>query len=111
MASLKATGNVFLSLSKNITLQEFLQDSRTSIAYLLTQLKVIPSEPQGLFTDLLKNDKTVVQVIQANRAIIEKFALPIFGNDPLFSGLITNILDKIKPNMTEEKMNSSYYLK
>ena len=33
MASLREASNVFLSLSKNPTLQEFLQDSRASLTY------------------------------------------------------------------------------
>lgn len=97
MASLRAADKVFESISRNPKLDVFLNDTGSSISYLLTQLKIIPAELQGLVTDLISNDKTVIQVIQDNRNTIEKFALSILGNDPFFSGLITSVLDKIKP--------------
>lgn len=110
VASLRAASNIFETLSTNPSIQEFLKSSGESVAYLLTQLKIIPAELQGLVSDLIKNDKTVIEVIQANRNTIEKFATLFLGNDPFFSGLITSILDKIKPNMTEEEKNEFFSL-
>lgn len=110
MASLRAADKVFESISRNPKLDIFLNDTGSSISYLLTQLKIIPAELQGLVTDLISNDKTVIQVIQDNRNTIEKFALSILGNDPFFSGLITSVLDKIKPNMTPEEREEFFSL-
>lgn len=69
MASLRETSNVFLSLSKNSTLQEFLQDSRVSIAY--------------LYIKFTKNDR-VVFTYEANNQ--QLWAKPKFKNDLYYFG-------------------------
>lgn len=77
MASLRESSNVFLSLSKNPTLQEFLQDSRVSIAY--------------FYIKFTKNDR-VVFAYEVNNQLL--WAKPKFENDLYYFGY--SISNKLK---------------
>lgn len=71
MASLRVVSNVFLSFSKNPTLQEFLQDSKASIAY--------------LYIKFTKNDRVFFAYEVNNQQL---WANPKFENDLYYFGYL-----------------------
>lgn len=71
MTSLRAASNVFLSLTKNPTLQEFFHDSRASITY--------------FYIKFTKNDRVVFTYEENNQQL---WAKPKFENDLYYFGYL-----------------------
>ena len=107
MQLVSIVNNLFKSLSDNDSLEVFLSKNTVSIITVLSQFGLInlSNNIQGLITDLLSKDKSIVQAIQDNKEALIDIVKSIVGNNQLIVSIAQNIVDSIKPGLTQEEQD------
>ena len=105
MQLVSVVNNLFKSLSDNDSLEVFLSKNTVSIITVLSQFGLINlgNNIQGLITDLLNKDKSIVQAIQDNKNALIDIVKSVVGNNQLIVSIAQNIVDSIKPELTKEE--------
>lgn len=105
MNVINVVNDLLSSISSNDSVEVFLSKNTSNIIELLSKFGVVNlnNNIRGLISDLLNKDKTVIQTINDNKDALIDIVKSVVGNNQLILGITQNIIDSVKPGLTQEE--------
>lgn len=102
-----AANALVTSLGNNDNALTLIKKITPSFVKILQELNIIPKGEKvyNLFIDLLVENKPLIVVIANNNQIFTEIITSLISKDPFVVNLISSLLTKFKPNMTQDEKN------
>ena len=100
------TANIFFSsIGANDTGLELVKKIAPSITKILQYFNVLPQgeTTYNLIEQLITNNEPVINVISKNNEVLTSIITSLISKDPFVVNLISSLLEKFDPNMTQEE--------
>ena len=100
------TANIFFSsIGANDTGVELVKKIAPSITKILQYFNVLPQgeTTYNLIEQLITNNEPVINVISKNNEVLTSIITSLISKDPFVVNLISSLLEKFDPNMTQEE--------
>ena len=100
------TANIFFSsIGANDTGRELVKKIAPSLTKILQYFNVLPQGEltYNLIEQLITNNEPVINVISKNNEVLTSIITSLISKDPFVVNLISSLLEKFDPNMTQEE--------